>query len=177
MKKENYPHLKFIERYSISTDDAKISPEIKTQIEEFDKLHKRSKEISNEEYDAISKPKMQKLSTVIYENLVDIFDKEAEEKEAGKEEKKEEKAAEKAAKKAAKENTDTDTEKPKLTSEQKIEIIQKLFNAGKTQITEEELEQEGICAWNDLGFTATTLGPFKLTKKLFSDLWNIEKPA
>ena len=176
MKNEkNYPHLKFIERYNISIDDAKISPEIKTQISEFEKLHKRSKEISNEEYDAISKPKLQKLSMVIYENLVDVFDKEAEEKEAIKEQKKEEKEADEAAKKAAKENTNT--EKPKLTSEQKIEIIQKLFNSGKIQITEEELEQEGICAWNDLGFTATTLGPFKLTKKLFSDLWNIEKPA
>lgn len=167
MKTENYPHLKFIERYNISIDDDKISKEIKTQISEFDTLHKRSKEISNEEYDAISKPKMEKLSTVIYENLVDVFDKEAEEEKIEKEEKKE---AEKKVKTEKKEEVPTS-----LTSEQKIEIIQKLFNSGKTQITEDELEKEGICAWIDLGFTATTMGPFKLSKKLFSDLWTIEK--
>lgn len=170
MKTENYPHLKFIERYNISIDDDKISKEIKTQISEFDTLYKRSKEISNDEYDAISKPKMEKLSTVIYENLVDIFDKEAEEEKVEKEEKAEKKEAEKKEKIEKKEEVPSN-----LTSEQKIEIISKLFNSGKTQITEEELEKEGICAWSDLGFTATTMGPFKLSKKLFSDLWTIEK--
>lgn len=172
MKAENnYPHLKFIERYSINLEDVKISKEIKTQIEQFDALHKRSKEISNEEYNAISKPKLEKISKTIYENLVDIYDKEAEEKEAEKQEKTEKKEAEKKEAAEKKENQ----EPAELTSQEKIEIIQKLFNSGKTQITEEELEKEGINAWHDLGFTATTLGNFKLTKKLFSDLWTIEK--
>lgn len=174
MKKQPlFPHLVFFERYNIEKTDSRIQPEIQKQILEFDKIYERRNTVNNDEFTAISNEKLKPLSTTIYNNLVEVFDKEAEEKEKNKEEAEAQRKAAQEAKEKAKSEAEKNKTTPPPGNTEKIAIIKKLFDAGKTSITESELEKEGISGWMDLGYTSAELGPYKLKKGLFSDTWSI----
>jgi len=58
-------------------------------------------------------------------------------------------------------------------------VLREMYNSGKTEVTEDELEEKGFNGWTDLGFGGTwEFGEFKLVGiNAFAETWKIEKVA